>query len=146
MSQIVKYVILIVILGVIGFLIQDYMYDFPISYVAGTKVTIASDYIKDSLFKRFLIPIVIASVPLLYLFVKKVTQLKSISGLVYFVIFSTGILFWAFRISTYREGTVSGEISNLKEVDFGYYLMFGFITGTVVSILIFRILERKTHL
>lgn len=143
MINIVKYVILIVILGVIGFLIQDYTYDFPISYVAGTKVTLASEYIKDSVFKRLIIPVTIASVPLLYLFVKKVTQLKSISGLVYFIICSTGILFWSFRINMYIQGIISGEIDNLKEVDFGYYLMFGFITGTLLSILIFKIIERK---
>lgn len=82
--------------------------------------------------------------PLLYLFVKKVTQLKSIYGLVYFIIYSTGILFWSFRINMYIQGIISGgEIDNLKEVDFGYYLMFGFITGTLLSILIFKIIERK---
>ncbi|PIE48453.1 MAG: hypothetical protein CSA40_00395 [Flavobacteriales bacterium] len=132
-----KHLLTIVIFGAVGFLLRDFCYNLPMSYSVGIIDTSVSDQMKGSVKFRFLFPLIIAMVPLLNLFVKKVTKGKAKALAVYFIILYCGLSFMIFKIMRLILFLEQGEPMYLRSMNLDLYMFAGFITGTIISMIIF---------
>ncbi|MWW26912.1 hypothetical protein [Algibacter lectus] len=150
MTNTLKYLGLILILSVIGFLIRDYFFDFPLSQIANENTQIVRRNISGQFYSHILFALSIGIIPLLYLVIKKLTKLNFINqGLISCgIILVSGISLWQFRIfqlnnkfkklSEFDLGNGIQTELNYDNLNFGRYLFIGFLIGTVLSILIFK--------
>ncbi|WP_432670570.1 hypothetical protein [Flavobacterium sp. SM2513] len=150
MTNTLKYLGLILILSIIGFLIRDYFFDFSFSQITNENTRIVSRNISGQFYSHILFAISIGIIPLLYLTIKKLTKLNFMNqGLVSFgIIIVCGILLWQFRIfqlnsrlqklSEFDIGNGIQTELNFDNLNFGRYLFIGFLIGTILSILIFK--------
>ncbi|ADY29292.1 hypothetical protein [Cellulophaga lytica] len=150
MTNALKYLGLILILSVIGFLIRDYFLDFSLSQIANKNSQITSRTMSGQFYSHILFALSIGIIPLLYLIIKKMTKLNFMNqGLVSCgIIFVCGILLWQFRIfqlnnrlqklSEFNIGNGIQTELNFDNLNFGRYLFIGFLIGTILSILIFK--------
>jgi hypothetical protein len=150
MTKTLKYLGLILLLSIIGFLIRDYFFKLSFSQIANEDTQIVSQNLSGQFYSHILFALSIGIIPLLYLIIKKMTKLNFMKqGLISCgIIIVSGILFWQFRIFQ-----LNSKFQNLSEFDIGngiqtqmgfdnlnlaLYLFIGFIIGTVLSILIFK--------
>ncbi|WP_349664802.1 hypothetical protein IZU89_07690 [Cellulophaga lytica] len=150
MTNTLKYLGLILILSIIGFLIRDYFFDFSLSQITNENTRIVSRNISGQFYSHILFAISIGIIPLLYLTIKKLTKLNFMNqGLVsYGIMIFCGILLWQFRIfqlnsrlqklSEFDIGNGIQTELNFDNLNFGRYLFIGFLIGTILSILIFK--------
>ncbi|WKB82947.1 hypothetical protein QYR09_07875 [Cellulophaga lytica] len=150
MTNALKYLGLILILSVIGFLIRDYFFDLSLSQIANKNTQIISRTMSGQFYSHILFALSIGITPLLYLIIKKITKLNFITqGLISCgIIVISGILLWQFRIfqlnsrlqklSEFDIGNGIKTELNFDSLNFGRYLFIGFLIGTVLSILIFK--------
>jgi hypothetical protein len=150
MTNTLKYLGLILILSIIGFLIRDYFFDFSLSQITNENTRIVSRNISGQFYSHILFAISIGIIPLLYLTIKKLTKLNFMNqGLVsYGIMIVCGILLWQFRIfqlnsrlqklSEFDIGNGIQTELNFDNLNFGRYLFIGFLIGTILSILIFK--------
>lgn len=150
MTNTLKYLGLILILFIIGFLIRDYFFDFSLSQITNENTRIVSRNISGQFYSHILFAISIGIIPLLYLTIKKLTKLNFMNqGLVsYGIMIVCGILLWQFRIfqlnsrlqklSEFDIGNGIQTELNFDNLNFGRYLFIGFLIGTILSILIFN--------
>ncbi|WP_152536876.1 MULTISPECIES: hypothetical protein [Flavobacteriaceae] len=150
MTNTLKYLGLILILSIIGFLIRDYFFDFSLSQITNENTRIVSRNISGQFYSHILFAISIGIIPLLYLTIKKLTKLNFMNqGLVsYGIMVVCGILLWQFRIfqlnsrlqklSEFDIGNGIQTELNFDNLNFGRYLFIGFLIGTILSILIFK--------
>ena len=150
MTNTLKYLVLILILSIIGFLIRDYFFDFSFSQITNENTRIVSRNISGQFYSHILFAMSIGIIPLLYLTIKKLTKLNFMNqGLVSCgIIIVCGILLWQFRIfqlnsrlqklSEFDIGNGIQTELNFDNLNFGRYLFIGFLIGTILSILIFK--------
>ncbi|MFD2292189.1 hypothetical protein ACFSKN_14915 [Mariniflexile gromovii] len=150
MTNTLKYLGLILILSVIGFLIRDYFFDFSLSQIANKNTQIISRTMSGQFYSHILFALSFGIIPLLYLIIKKITKLNFVTqGLISCgIIVISGISLWQFRIfqlnsrlqklSEFDIGNGIKTELNFDSLNFGRYLFIGFLIGTVLSILIFK--------
>ncbi|WP_272024128.1 hypothetical protein [Olleya namhaensis] len=150
MTNALKYLGLILILSIIGFLIRDYFFDFSLSQIAYEKTQIVNRTMSGQFYSHILFALSIGIIPLLYLIIRKITKLNFITqGLISCaIIVISGISLWQFRIfqlnsriqklSEFDIGNGIKTELNFDSLNFGRYLFIGFLIGTVLSILIFK--------
>jgi len=150
MKNTLKYLGLILILFVTGFLIRDYFFDLSISQITNENTQVVSRNISGQFFSHFTFALSIGILPLLYLIIKKVTKLNFINqGLITCgIIIGCGVLLWQLRI--FQLNNQAQNLSDLnigngikmqmdyENLNFEIYMFIGFIVGTVLSILIFK--------
>lgn len=150
MRNTLKYLGLIIVFTIIGFLIRDFFFDLSLSQIANKNVQVVSRNISGQFYSHITFALSIGIIPILYLIIKKVTKLSFIKqGLIACgIIIGCGILLWQFRIYQLNNQAlklsgfnIGDEIKMQMDYDhlyFGRFLFFGFIIGTVLSILIFK--------
>ena len=150
MTNALKYLGLILLLSVFGFLIRDYFFDFSLSQIANENTQFVSRTTSGQFYSHILFALSIGIIPLLYLILKKITKLNFITqGLISCgIIVISGISLWQFRIfrlnsrlqklSEFDIGNGIKTELNFESLNFGRYLFLGFLIGTVLSILIFK--------
>ena len=150
MRNTLKYLGLILLFTIIGFLIRDYFFDLSLSQIANKNIEVVSRNISGQFYSHITVALSIGIIPILYLIIKKVTKLSFIKqGLIACgIIIGCGILLLQFRIYQLSgqalklsRFNIGNEIKIQMEYDnlnFGRFLFFGFIIGTVLSILIFK--------
>jgi len=150
MTNTLKYLGLILIFSVIGFLIRDYFFDLSFSQIANENTQIVSRNISGQFHSRILFALSIGIIPLFYLIIKKMTKMNFMKqGLISCaIILVSGILLWQFRIfqvnskfqklSEFDIGNGTKSEMNFADLDLGRYLFIGFLIGTILSILIFK--------
>ncbi len=150
MKKTLKYVGLIIVLTLIGFLIRDYFFNISFSQLNNGNIQIVSRMSNGQFYSHLLFSLFIGAIPMLYLIVEKITKLKFLNqGLITFVlIVGSGILFWQFRIfqlkgqlqklSEFNIGDGIKNQINTKDLNFGAYLFIGFVIGAILSTLVFR--------
>lgn len=155
MRKTLKYLGITLLLSVIGFLIRDYFFDLSLFQITNNNTHVVSRSISGQFYSQIAFALSIGVIPLLYLIIKKVTKLNFIcQGLISCeIIIICGILLWQFRI--FQLNNQSQNLSELNtgngikiQIDFDHlnlewYLFFGFIVGTIVSILIFKNRSKK---
>jgi hypothetical protein len=157
MTNTLKYLGLILILSIIGFLIRDYFFDFSLSQITNENTQIVSRTISGQFYSHILFALSIGIIPLLYLTIKKMTKLNFMNqGLISCgIIIVSGILLWQFRIfqlnnefqklSEFDIGNGIQAQMDFNNLNLGLYLLIGFLIGTVLSILIFKNRAEKTE-
>ena len=100
MTKTLKYLGLILLLSIIGFLIRDYFFRLSFSQIANEDTQIVSQNLSRQFYSHILFALSIGIIPLLYLIIKKMTKLNFMKqGLISCgIIIVSGILFWQFRI------------------------------------------------
>jgi hypothetical protein len=134
----------------IGFLIKDYFLNLSFSLLETQNTQIVYKTLSGQFQSHLLFSLSIGIIPLLYLVIKKVTQLKfQNQGLITLVIIlGCGILSWLFRIFQLNDQIQKLSKFNLRNsiqstIDFqslslDIYLFVGFLIGDTISILIFK--------
>lgn len=150
MRNTLKYLGLILIFTIIGFLIRDYFFDLSLSQIASKNLEVVSRNMSGQFYSHITFALSIGIIPVLYLIIKKVTKLSFIKqGLIaYGIIIGCGILLWQFRIYLLNNQAlklsrfnIGDQIKMQMDYDhlyFGQFLFFGLIIGTILSILIFK--------
>ncbi|KAA5825067.1 hypothetical protein FPF71_07675 [Algibacter amylolyticus] len=150
MTNTLKYLGLILILSVIGFLIRDYFFDISFSQIENENTQIVSRNMSGQFYSHIIFALSIGIIPLLYLIIKKITKLNFMKqGLISCgIILVSGILLWQFRIfqlnsrfqklSEFDIGNGIQTQMDFDNLNFGRYLFIGFLIGTILSILIFK--------
>ncbi len=155
MKNPLKYIGLILILFIIGFLLRDYFFNLSISQITNDRTQVVSRKLSGQFLSHITFALSIGILPILYLIIKKVTKLNFIhQGLIScLVIIGCGILLWQFRIFHFNHQAQYLSDLNIgngiklyldhENLNFEVYLFTGFIVGTVLSILIFK--NRAKH-
>lgn len=150
MRDILKYIGLFLVFTVIGFLIRDYFFNFSLSQITHKNIQIVSRNIGDQFQSHITFSLTIGIMPILYLIIKKATKISFIKqGLIASgIIIGCGISLWQFRIYQLKkpalmlsEFNIGDEIKiqmDYADLNFERFLFFGFIIGTVLSILIYK--------
>ncbi|GAA4279173.1 hypothetical protein [Aquimarina mytili] len=156
MKKILIYIGFIIVLTVIGFLIRGSFLDISFSQLNKRDIEIIS-YTMNGQFKSHLIfALSIGIVPLLYLISDKFSKLKSLNQTLATlgIIFGCGILSWQLRmfqlnnqlqrLSEFDLGNGIKNSMDFQNLSFGRYLFVGFLIGTLISVLLFRMKNRST--
>ncbi len=150
MTNTLKYLGIILILSIVSFLIRENFLEFSLSQIANEKIQIVSGSASRQFYTHILFALSIGIIPLLYLIIKKITKLNFINqGLTSCgIIIISGILLWQLRIlqlktrlSILSEFEIGNGIQtnvNFDNLNFERYLFIGFLTGTILSIVIFH--------
>ncbi len=150
MTNGLKYLGLILIGFFISFLLRDYFFDLSFSQIANEDIQIVTRNISSPFYFQILFAIAIGSIPLLYLIIKKLTNLTFIpQGLISCgIILVSGILLWKLRIfqlnnefkmlSKFQVGNGIEIQMDSSKLYLATFLFIGFIIGTILSILIYR--------
>ena len=157
MKNSLKYIALILISTVVGFLIWNTFFELSLTQLSKENINIVSRKMGDQFFLRSLFAISFGIIPLLYLILRKITKLKFMTqGIISLVIiFLSGILFWQFRIfqlnnrfeklNTIKIDDGNQMEINISELNFEIFLLVGFIIGIAINILIFRNKLKRTE-
>lgn len=157
MTNILKYLGLILILFIIGFLIRKHFVEISFSQLKNDNVQIVNRTINRHFYSDIIFALSIGIIPLLYLIIKKITKLSFImQGLISCgMIVLSGILLWQYRIfqlnlkfrklSEYKLGNGIQSQMYSDNLNFELYLFIGFLFGTVLSILIFKNISKKVE-
>ena len=155
MTNTLKYLGLIILSFVIGFLIRSYFFEFSFSQIATDNVEFVSRTLGGQFYSHILFALSIGIIPLLYLITKKVAKLNFMKqGLISCgIIIISGIIFWQLRLfqlktkyqelSEYDIGNGIEVAINSADLNFENYLFIGFLIGTVASILIYKYKNKK---
>jgi hypothetical protein len=156
MRTILKYLGLVIILTMIGFVIRNYFFELSLSQIANNNVEVVSRNMSGQFQSHIIFALTIGILPLLYLIIEKITKLEFIKkGLIACgILITSGVVLWQFRI--YQLNTEVQKLSeynitndfkmslDYENLNFGRFLFFGFLIGTIISILIFRN-RKKNH-
>jgi hypothetical protein len=150
MRTIIKYLGLTIILTIIGFVIRNYFFELSLSQIANNNVEIVSRNMSGQFESHIIFALTIGILPLFYLIIEKITKLVFIkNGLIACgILILSGILLWQYRIyqlnsevqkiSEYNIGNDFKTSLDYDNLNFSRFLFFGFLIGTIISILIFR--------
>ncbi len=161
MTNTLKYLGLIIIFSIIGFIIRDLFFDFSHSQITNETIIIGNRTASGQFYSHILFALSIGIIPLFYLIIKKITKINFLNkGLISFgIIVICGVSLWLFRtfqlknrfqnISDFYNGSeIKTELNfstmSLNSLNFGLYLFLGFIIGTILSILIFKNKNKTT--
>jgi hypothetical protein len=154
--RVVKYIIAILAFIIVGFFIQKSFMEFSYAMVKTDNVIFENRLVSKQFYSNLLFSLAIGSVPILYLIIRKITKIHFFYKGVIAVglLIGTGIISWLLRVFY-----INRELKFLSSVDFlaetkltypinefyfEYFLFLGFVVGTLVSILIFRIKKKTT--
>lgn len=155
MNRTFKHFALTVALLLVGFMTRDFFLDYSISQVTNKNAQIVSYNLGGQFASHLVFAVVIGMLPLTYLTVKHFGKLTSLgqSFIAYSLIVLSGIGFWQYRIYQLQEqtesllGFTSGTETKIpldfERLYFTRYLFLGFLTGAILSVLIFRIVNRN---
>tara|TARA_R100001369_G_scaffold28037_1_gene50414 strand:+ start:2761 stop:3234 length:474 start_codon:yes stop_codon:yes gene_type:complete len=150
MKNTLKYIGLLLLLTIIGFLIRNFFFELSLSQIANENIQVESRNMSGQFYSHITFALSIGIIPLLYLIIKKMTKLNFFNqGIMsYGIVIVCGILLWQFRVYQLNNQAlklvrfnVGSEIKiqmGYDTLNFGRYLFFGFIIGTILSILIFK--------
>ena len=145
-----KYAVLIIISTILGYLTWNAFFELSLTQLSNENINIVSRKISTILYLQSIFALSIGVIPLLYLILKKITNLKFITqGIISLtIIILSGISVWQLKIlhlnikiERLSELNFDKDIQNVMYADglnFGIYLLTGFIIGTLLSILIFK--------
>ncbi len=149
MKKSILYIIMITILLSIGFLTWKYFLHISLNQLEN-NVSVASKELSGQFINHLIFALSLGILPVLLLAVKKVVKnkFKNQNLLSLGIIVGCGILMWQFRIfylnlctSSLSEIMMDNNIKirlDFKNLNFETYLLYGFILGTVLSVLIFK--------
>ncbi len=141
---------LIIISTILGYLTWNAFFELSLTQLSNENINIVSRKISTILYLQSIFALSIGAIPLLYLILKKITNLKFITqGIISLtIIILSGISVWQLKIlhlnikiERLSELNFVKDIQNVMYADglnFGIYLLTGFIIGTLLSILIFK--------
>ena len=151
MSTLLKYIGLSLLALIVGFKVSTYVLNSSFSYITSARGHIILLDGVNSLFKaRALFALLFGSFPWLYFLWRKLTKetFRNKGLITCSIILGVGILFWLIRLFQLQY-----RFKNLENFNKGYdplpsisigalhlpeYAFFGFLIGTLVSILIYR--------
>ena len=150
MTHTLKYIGIILLFVIFGFLTRGNFYDISFSKLDLYQAQIQNQLITSQFLNHLLFSLFVGSIPLLYFIVKKIRNLSFMyHGLIsYLIIVSCGILFWQLRIlklniefkklSEFSYPNGVNPLIDLTNLRLESYLLLGFIVGTMLSIFIFK--------
>ena len=149
------------LLGIIGFFLRDLFLSFSMTYISGEKISFKNSWkLPYQTFPYLLFILSLAIIPFLYLLVKKICRLNTLSRktIAIILIITSGLILLASRImylkfkaSQINEMLQRAEFANeaeiprirFEDVNLEMFLLIGLGIGTLIIILIFG--KRKTH-
>lgn len=156
MKNTLIYIISIFSLFIIGFIFWKNFIEFTISQLESKDIQIVSSSMNDQFYSHLLFSIFIGSIPALFLLVRKSVGLNEIKQylITLGLIIIGGIILWQFRIiqannqlqelSAINANSDTKNLAYFDSLTFEIFLFIGFILGTVLSILLYKIfLTRK---
>lgn len=154
MNRVLKYILLVVFLMTLGYFLMDFFVRASFYQIDTRGIRILSVKMSIQFFEKLIFPISIGLIPILYLVINKFVKLKKSNGVKAIgIIVFCGLLFWKLRIiqlnnefkriSMYSFDDPIIEWYSYGNLKFQAYLLFGFILGTLISILIFKSLRQK---
>lgn len=144
------YGLLVLLLFVIGFSFYEQFFSYSKSLLGLEHLILEKRSVKDKNSGAIVLGIVLATVPLFYLFIRKTTELNSILKRCtsIFIVFVFGAVFWRLRIFGLNEEfhkladliTPFDTIPNveIQYLKFDIYVLMGFTVGALIAILLFR--------
>ena len=160
MPDTLKYLFSIIVLLFIGLLISGPLFEFAYSEIENENIKIVDRNSDGQFLSHIVFALSIGITPLLYLIFKKKTKVCFFNrGLIsYGIIIASGFSLWLYRIlqlknksqtitDLYQGKETQNEFDfnslHINNHNFEYYLLLGFIIGTILSIVIFRNLNKK---
>lgn len=146
-----KYISLVLVLCVIGFYLSNYFFELCNIQLNNNNIEAIHLKIAGQLIRRLQFALLIGCIPILFFFVNKWAKLNSITQkvAVYLIIVFTGIIFWQYRILNLTEiinTTPDLGINTSVDIDrlnIEIYLLIGLFLGAILSILIFRLINKN---
>lgn len=155
MRTVLQYFGLVLIMCATGFWLGSYFLELSLWQIRGSHVYFLSRHVSTHFFSILIFALSLGSIPLLYLIIKRLTQLRFImQGIVACgMIIGSGIVFWQFRVYQLKvtvQQLSADNIGNGNEIsmdyaalDFDSYLFLGFLIGALISVIIFWNLGKK---
>lgn len=143
------------VLGIIGFFVRDLFLSFSMTYISGEKISFENSWkLPYQTFPYLLFILSFAIIPILYLLVKKICRLNTLSrkSISIILIITSGLILLASRIMYLKfkaaqinemlqraEFANEAEIPRIKfeEVHLEVFLLIGLGIGTLITLLIF---------
>jgi len=157
MQKTLKYLGLIVLFTISGFLFYNYYIKLSAALTAEYNLKMVMRNLNEQFVSQVTFALVIGILPILYLCVEKLTKIKFVfQGLVASaVIVTSGITLWLLKIymlDNELSKIASYNLENQIEISFfkqtaqlNLFLLSGFILGSVVSFLIFKRSIKTIH-
>lgn len=157
MKRILIYFGLTLSLLIAGFLIWRFFLDLSFSQIDKQDIQIISTKMTGQFKLHLIFTLIIGAIPIIYAIVDRLSKLKSLNqGLIAIgIIISFGLVFWQLRIfqvnkqiqqlSHFNLGEKIQNTMNFESLNFGIYLLAGFLFGGLISILIFKRKNKETH-
>ena len=140
-----------------GFLIWNFFLDLSFSQIDKQDIQIISTKMTGQFKSNLIFAFSIGLIPIIYGIVEKLSKLKSWNqGLIVLsTIISCGLLSWQLRIfqinkqiqqlSDFNLGEGIQNTINYKNLNFGIFLLIGFLVGGLISTLIFKRKNNGTY-
>jgi hypothetical protein len=148
--KLLVYSLLVFVLFVLGYNYYEQFFLYSKSLLELENLSLDKRSITDKNNGAIVLGIVLATLPLFYLVIRKTTNLNSIlgQGTSIFLIVVFGVLFWRLRIfglneefrklSDYVESFQTVPNVEIEYLKFDIYVLMGFIVGALITILLFR--------
>jgi len=143
------------LLGIVGFFVRDLFLSFSMTYISGEKISFENSWkLPYQTFPYLLFILSLAIIPFLYLLVKKICRLNTLSrkSISIILIITSGVILLASRImylkfkaSQINEMLQRAEFANeaeiprirFEDVNLETFLLIGLCVGTLITVLIF---------
>lgn len=148
--KLLVYSLLVFVLFVLGYNYYEQFFLYSKSLLELENLSLDKRSITDKNNGAIVLGIVLATLPLFYLVIRKTINLNSIlgQGTSIFLIVVFGVLFWRLRIfglneefrklSDYVESFQTVPNVENEYLKFDIYVLMGFIVGALITILLFR--------
>ena len=156
MKKSLIYFCLTLSLIVAGFLTWRFFIDLSLSQIDKQDLLIINTKLNGAFKSNLFFAFIIGTVPVIYGIIENLSKLKSrIQGLIALgIIVSCGLVFWQLRIFQINKQThqftdfLTGEVvqntMSFESLNFGIYLLTGFLIGGIICILIFKLKNKKS--
>lgn len=144
MGDRLKYALLFIGFTIIGYQIRNCFLELTFSQLDSIEFNMHNRF--SGKFKNdLLFYLIVGGIPLLYSIAEKYAGMRFLyKGFVsYLIIIVSGILAWQFRVYQIRIHYETIAITNFGDLKLGLYVFLGFLVGTILSIVIYRKIERK---
>ncbi|MBO3116313.1 hypothetical protein J4050_06120 [Winogradskyella sp. DF17] len=148
--KLLVYSLLVFVLFVLGYNYYEQFFLYSKSLLELENLSLDKRSITDKNNGAIVLGIVLATLPLFYLVIRKTTNLNSIlgQGTSIFLIVVFGVLFWRLRIfglneefrklTDYVDSFQTVPNVEIEYLKFDIYVLMGFIVGALIAILLFR--------
>ncbi|MDT0553036.1 hypothetical protein [Urechidicola vernalis] len=155
MKNRIPYLIISVLLIIIGFLTFNMFNAISFSKLNTENLSYVQTSLSNNTGQLIWYTLGLGALPFLLLITKKIAKIESYlrTIIVSLIIFFGGFLFWQIKIlttnsaiKTVKKFSVQGVQNSfdVSKVNFSLYLTIGFLLGTIISIIVFKFLVKKS--